>query len=70
MVLSVSIDLASSSARVTSVKFQKPLSVRDGQTSGPQTPGFDKKETNSQVDAGRAPPDRATVEGGTFQYYL
>ena len=48
MALSVSIDLLSSSARVTSVKFQKHLVLTDGRTSGPKDrtpglPGSDKK---------------------------
>ena len=48
MALSVSIDLVSSSARVTSVKFQQGGGVTDGRTSGPKDrtpglPGSDKK---------------------------
>ena len=45
MALSVSIDLVSSSARVTSVKFQKHHSVTEGHPDtkiGPGTPGSDK----------------------------
>ena len=47
LALSVSIGLVSSSARVTSVKFQKPLSVCQFETTGPidrtpETPGSDK----------------------------
>ena len=48
MTLSVSIDLVSSSARVTSVKFQKHDSVSDGHPDtkiGPGTPGSDKNNT-------------------------
>ena len=49
--LSVSIELVSSSARGTSVKSAKGLSVTDGRTSGPKdqtqgTPGSNKKITN------------------------
>ena len=48
LALSVSIELVSSSARVTSVKSAKGLSVTDGRTSGPKdqtqgTPGSNKK---------------------------
>ena len=48
LTLSVSIELVSSSARVTSVKFQKGVRRTDRQTSGPidRTPGLpgsDKK---------------------------
>ena len=48
LALSVSIGLVSSSARVTSVKFQKPLSVCQFETTGPidrtpETPGSAKK---------------------------
>ena len=46
MALSVSIELVSSSARVTSVKSTKGVSVTDGHPDtkiGPGTPGSDKK---------------------------
>ena len=48
LALSVSIDLVSSSTRVTSVKSAKPLGISEFQTTGPidrtpGTPGSDKK---------------------------
>ena len=54
LALSVSIELVSSSARVTSVKFHKRLVVCDGRTSGPidrtpGTPGSDKNAMFKQI---------------------
>ena len=48
MALSVSIELVSSSARVTSVKSQQGVSLTDGQTSGPKdrTPGLPGSDKN------------------------
>ena len=48
LALSVSIDLVSSSARVTSVKSTQRLVVCDGQTSGPKdrTPGLPGSDKN------------------------
>ena len=48
LALSVCIELVSSSARVTSVKFHKGLSRTDGQTSGPidRTPGLPGSDKN------------------------
>ena len=51
MALSVSIELVSSSARVTSVKSAKRLLVSDGHPDpkiGPGTPGSDKKEQQKE----------------------
>ena len=46
--LSVSIELVSSSARVTSLKFHKGVGLTDGRTSGPKdrTPGFPGSDKN------------------------
>ena len=52
MALSVSIELVSSSARVTSVKSYKRLLVCDGGTSGPKdrTPGLPGSDKNDEDD--------------------
>ena len=64
MALSVSIDLVSSSARVTSVKSYKRQFVCDGQTDrhpdtkiGPGTPGSDKKKHEKSPCLVDAVPD-------------
>ena len=51
LALSVSIELVSSSARVTSVKFHKRLVVCDGQTTGPidRTPGTPGSDKNVNI---------------------
>ena len=51
LALSVSIDLVSSSARVTSVKFQQGVLVCDGGTSGPKdrTPGLPGSDKNQRL---------------------
>ena len=51
LALSVSIELVSSSARVTSVKSYKRQFVCDGQTSGPidRTPGLPGSDKNAAV---------------------
>ena len=52
MTLSVSIDLVSSSARVTSVKFHKRQFVTEGHPDtkiGPGTPGSDKNYKNKKT---------------------
>ena len=60
MALSVSIELVSSSARVTSVKSAKGVSVTDGHPDtkiGPGTPGSDKKGPQKRVvlkDSGKS----------------
>ena len=74
LALSVSIDLVSASARVTSVKFQKRDSLSDGQTSGPidRTPGLPGSDKNRnaihkiKVLTGEGPKLLQEVLGGLW----